>query len=82
MNVGCGSGTYPSFALWGVTTGLSGTSSPSSTRSGDFVWDSWMSEMEGMLNDPMKSETVNELLCMILKDEGLLFFLIMKGFSF
>ncbi|RVW87269.1 Transposon Ty3-I Gag-Pol polyprotein [Vitis vinifera] len=28
-----------------------------------------MSEMEGMLNDPMKSETVNELLCMILKDE-------------
>ena len=41
-----------------------------------------MSEMEGVLNDPMKFETVNELLCMILKDEGLLFFLIMKGFSF
>ena len=50
-------------------TSLSGTSSSSSTRLGDFVWDSWMSEMEGVLNDPTKFETVNDLLCMILKDE-------------
>ena len=60
----------------GPQVGLFGTFSP--TTLGDSVLVSWTREMEGVLNDSVKFETMNELLCMILKDERSIDFLNQK----
>ncbi|RVW86243.1 hypothetical protein CK203_046070 [Vitis vinifera] len=65
--MGLASGTY-SFSFGGAVKGSFGTSSPSLTGLGDFVWNDWTREIEGKLDNPLEPELVSVLLCMIVKD--------------
>lgn len=65
--MGLASGTY-SFSFGGAVKGSFGTSSPSLTGLGDFVWNDWTRETEGELDNPLEPELVSVLLCMIVKD--------------